>query len=152
MTSTKRKAELTTDDLLRQQEESSNKRTRVLQTSSYVRTQDYDSDEEEEEEEDEALSDPEEDSEEEDSENSVTEAPAFTGHDRFGDSRLKQSTISQSTKRTTKSFHDLGIIPPLQAALTSMSIRSPTEVQNACIPPLLQGASLDVLHCADAHS
>jgi len=138
MTSTKRKAELTTDDLLRQQEESSNKRTRVLQTSSYVRTQDNDS--EDEDEEDEALADPEEeDSEDDESENLGIEAPAFTGYDRFGDSRLKQSPI-QSMKRTTKSFHDLGIIPPLQAALTSMSIRSPTEVQNACIPPLLQGA------------
>ncbi|KAJ6614301.1 P-loop containing nucleoside triphosphate hydrolase protein [Mycena sp. CBHHK59/15] len=33
----------------------------------------------------------------------------------------------------------MGISAPLQLALTSMSIRTPTEVQAACIPPLLQG-------------
>lgn len=37
------------------------------------------------------------------------------------------------------SFSGLGISTSLQAALTSMSIRNPTEVQAACIPPLLQG-------------
>ncbi|KAJ7047428.1 P-loop containing nucleoside triphosphate hydrolase protein [Mycena alexandri] len=36
-------------------------------------------------------------------------------------------------------FSGLGISAPLQTALTSMSIRAPTEVQAACIPPLLQG-------------
>ncbi|KAJ7283710.1 DEAD-domain-containing protein [Mycena rebaudengoi] len=33
----------------------------------------------------------------------------------------------------------MGISTPLQAALNSMSIRTPTEVQAACIPPLLLG-------------
>ncbi|KAG7449305.1 DEAD-domain-containing protein [Guyanagaster necrorhizus] len=37
------------------------------------------------------------------------------------------------------SFSDLGISGSLQAALTSMSIRTPTEVQAACIPPLSSG-------------
>ncbi|KAM6495934.1 DEAD domain containing protein [Amanita muscaria] len=37
------------------------------------------------------------------------------------------------------SFHTLGISAPLQAALTAMSIKVPTEVQAACIPPLLSG-------------
>jgi ATP-dependent RNA helicase DDX49/DBP8 len=37
------------------------------------------------------------------------------------------------------SFSALGISPPLQAALASMSIRTPTPVQAACIPPLLSG-------------
>ncbi|KAF7352843.1 DEAD-domain-containing protein [Mycena venus] len=36
-------------------------------------------------------------------------------------------------------FSGLGISKALQTALTSMSIRTPTEVQAACIPPLLQG-------------
>ncbi|KAJ6515949.1 P-loop containing nucleoside triphosphate hydrolase protein [Mycena sanguinolenta] len=36
-------------------------------------------------------------------------------------------------------FSGLGISKALQTALTSMSIRTPTEVQVACIPPLLQG-------------
>ena len=37
------------------------------------------------------------------------------------------------------SFSELGISTPLQAALASMSIRKPTEVQTACIPVLLAG-------------
>ncbi|KAF7355262.1 ATP-dependent RNA helicase DBP8 [Mycena sanguinolenta] len=36
-------------------------------------------------------------------------------------------------------FSGLGISKTLQTALTSMSIRTPTEIQAACIPPLLQG-------------
>ncbi|KAJ7368246.1 P-loop containing nucleoside triphosphate hydrolase protein [Mycena albidolilacea] len=36
-------------------------------------------------------------------------------------------------------FSGLGISKALQTALTSMSIRTPTEVQAACVPPLLQG-------------
>ncbi|KAJ7095335.1 P-loop containing nucleoside triphosphate hydrolase protein [Mycena belliarum] len=36
-------------------------------------------------------------------------------------------------------FSGLGISTPLVSALTSMSIRAPTEVQAACIPRLLQG-------------
>ena len=38
-------------------------------------------------------------------------------------------------------FASLGISLPLQAALSSMSIRMPTEIQVACIPPLLSGIS-----------
>jgi len=37
------------------------------------------------------------------------------------------------------SFASLGISRPLQAALKSMSIKSPTIVQSACIPALLDG-------------
>lgn len=46
------------------------------------------------------------------------------------------------------SFLSLGISPSLQAALSSMSIRTPTEVQAACIPNLLAGvnSSCFVLH------
>jgi ATP-dependent RNA helicase DDX49/DBP8 len=45
---------------------------------------------------------------------------------------------TRPTKLPTN-FSSLGISPPLQAALSSMSIRTPTEVQVACIPPLLAG-------------
>ncbi|KAF9482441.1 DEAD-domain-containing protein [Pholiota conissans] len=37
------------------------------------------------------------------------------------------------------SFASLGISTQLQGALKSMSIKAPTEVQSACIPPLLAG-------------
>ncbi|KAF7332174.1 hypothetical protein MKEN_00098400 [Mycena kentingensis (nom. inval.)] len=42
-------------------------------------------------------------------------------------------------QKQPNSFAVLGISAPLQTALASMSIRTPTEVQSACIPPLLQG-------------
>lgn len=45
--------------------------------------------------------------------------------------------ISEKTMLST--FASLGVSKPLQAALSSMSIRTPTEVQVACIPPLLTG-------------
>lgn len=37
------------------------------------------------------------------------------------------------------SFQSLGIAPSLQVALSGLSISTPTEVQVACIPPLLSG-------------
>lgn len=42
-------------------------------------------------------------------------------------------------------FSSLGISAPLQAALKNMSIRLPTEVQAACIPPLLEGKRADYI-------
>ncbi|KAG2135890.1 DEAD-domain-containing protein [Suillus bovinus] len=39
----------------------------------------------------------------------------------------------------TGSFADMGVVPALDAALARMSIRAPTEIQAACIPPLLEG-------------
>lgn len=39
-------------------------------------------------------------------------------------------------------FSSLGISPPLLSALSKMAIRAPTEIQQACIPPLLAGQSL----------
>jgi ATP-dependent RNA helicase DDX49/DBP8 len=37
------------------------------------------------------------------------------------------------------SFADMGVVPPLTTALARLSIRTPTEIQAACIPPLLAG-------------
>jgi ATP-dependent RNA helicase DDX49/DBP8 len=39
-------------------------------------------------------------------------------------------------------FSSLGISPPLLSALSKMAIHAPTEIQQACIPPLLAGRSL----------
>jgi ATP-dependent RNA helicase DDX49/DBP8 len=61
--------------------------------------------------------------------------------ERFSFSRVKARQISPqiSEKKLPDSFLALGISPQLQSALTTMSIRTPTEVQAACIPPLLTG-------------
>ncbi|KAF7776205.1 hypothetical protein Agabi119p4_4598 [Agaricus bisporus var. burnettii] len=46
---------------------------------------------------------------------------------------------SKTPHQTMGSFSSFGISSALSSALTSMSIRIPTEVQTACIPPLLSG-------------
>ena len=46
---------------------------------------------------------------------------------------------SKANEYQRKTFHELGVSKVLVASLTKMSIRKPTEVQAACIPPLLAG-------------
>lgn len=46
---------------------------------------------------------------------------------------------AETPKRSARSFNDIGISPALEAALHRMSIHTPTEVQAACIPPILAG-------------
>ena len=59
--------------------------------------------------------------------------PAFSESKRV----KSQSVLSKREERTT--FADLGASKALVASLGTMSIRHPTEVQTACIPPLLAG-------------
>lgn len=62
-------------------------------------------------------------------------------------SRLRPTSFQGSPQRAGNAssyiappdFTSLGISSPLIAALTAMSIKLPTEVQLACIPPLLAG-------------
>ena len=53
----------------------------------------------------------------------------------------KQRPSETTTLASASSFLELGASKALVASLTGMSIRTPTEVQAACIPPLLAGAS-----------
>ncbi|KAL0949776.1 hypothetical protein HGRIS_009815 [Hohenbuehelia grisea] len=46
---------------------------------------------------------------------------------------------SSSTPKAKATFSSLGVSQPLQTALSSMSIKLPTEIQAACLPPLLAG-------------
>lgn len=49
----------------------------------------------------------------------------------------KRNSSASNTQKT--SFASFGISSTLLTALASMSIRTPTEIQTVCIPPLLQG-------------
>lgn len=49
----------------------------------------------------------------------------------------------------THTFSSLGITPTLVAAMSKMSIQAPTEVQAACIPPLFAGKRL-VKNCSSS--
>lgn len=52
--------------------------------------------------------------------------------------RVLQNSLTTQPKQAT-SFASFGISPVLLAALHKMSIKTPTEIQAACILPLLQG-------------
>ena len=67
------------------------------------------------------------------------------GQDRFHARAAKdpQPLPSEPSKSSVVSFSSLGISVPLQSALSAMSIKAPTEVQAACIPPLLLGQEDD---------
>ncbi len=68
---------------------------------------------------------------------------------RFGSSRITfkpraanphtQHAAPQSSKPLPTSYESMGISSVLVSALAKMSIRTPTEIQAACIPPLLAG-------------
>ena len=49
-------------------------------------------------------------------------------------------TAAPRSKLLPTSYEDMGISSVLVAALAKMSIRSPTEIQAACVPPLLAGS------------
>ncbi|KAG6812324.1 hypothetical protein H0H92_003408 [Tricholoma furcatifolium] len=154
MTTGKKRAALSADDLLRRLEEPRNKRPRFSVPIEALESDDDeaidDSDEqdaqedgngqhtsEEEEEEDDEDEDEDED---EDDDTPVRVAEDLVAHDRFSSSLAsrtqrelpKQPPAPQAEQPKSTSFASLGISPPLQAALKSMSIRSPTAVQEAC--------------------
>lgn len=49
-------------------------------------------------------------------------------------------TVAPRSQPLPTSYEDMGISSVLVAALAKMSIRSPTEIQAACVPPLLAGS------------
>ncbi|KAF4574938.1 putative RNA helicase [Pleurotus pulmonarius] len=61
--------------------------------------------------------------------------------DRLGRAAPKRDTPAQRAQPSphVESFAALGISQSLQNALKSISIKVPTEIQRACIPPLLEG-------------
>jgi ATP-dependent RNA helicase DDX49/DBP8 len=154
---------LTTDDLLRRQEEPARKKLKITLgfdgldgTGSELGDETSDSEERlndelqrgarrdrkntGDEEDDDVLVEGEDEesltSGDSDSEFSFT----LDGKNRSDFRRVKTRPISQRPPKSLgTTFASLGISAPLQASLTAMSIRTPTEVQAACIPPLLAG-------------
>ncbi len=93
-------------------------------------------------------------------EDKVHTLPNLTPIERISLARrhVKDNTDQKSTNAHTptplSSFASLGISAPLQATLASMSIKNPTEVQAACIPPLLAGELTTPMYrnASDSHS
>ncbi|GLB33747.1 putative DEAD box helicase family protein [Lyophyllum shimeji] len=115
---------------------------------------DDENDEDDDEEDDEGEGDDDHDDDDDDADADEADAnprELLVVQDRFGSSlKSRQQNQFKETTQPTESkavtFTSLGISGPLQAALSSMSIRTPTEVQAACIPPLLAvlGPSLNI--------
>ena len=51
----------------------------------------------------------------------------------------EETTVSSHVPSLPSTFAELGVSLSLVSAMNSMSIRTPTEVQATCIPPLLDG-------------
>lgn len=51
----------------------------------------------------------------------------------------EKTAVSSHTPSLPSTFTELGVSLSLVSAMNSMSIRTPTEIQVACIPPLLDG-------------
>ncbi|KAF5393787.1 hypothetical protein D9757_000078 [Collybiopsis confluens] len=59
--------------------------------------------------------------------------------------RNRPIAIHSAAKPPSASFSDIGISLAIQKTLKTMSIQTPTEIQAACIPPLLAGMSSSTL-------
>ncbi|KAH9973006.1 P-loop containing nucleoside triphosphate hydrolase protein [Lactifluus volemus] len=140
----------TTDDLLRRQEE-----PRKRYKESLVIQGDEDEDDHAEDEGDFAwVSESENEAEESiDSETSNGSSPVesalldessnllgsrVTNKPRHVQQRPLSSTSGAGSSKSV-TFASLDISPPLLSALSKMAIHAPTEIQRACIPPLLEG-------------
>lgn len=154
---------LTTDDLLRRQEEPHKRRKRSpiarreeAEDNSLGEDDDFDSTLEDGEVEKDGS---EWESEVEESADSDTrEETSLVETDRLGHSteisgllgsrvtvkprlvhRHRHSISPEAGPSKQVTFSSLGISPPLLSALSKMAIHAPTEIQRACIPPLLAG-------------
>jgi ATP-dependent RNA helicase DDX49/DBP8 len=143
----KRKS-LTADDLLRQQEGPQKRFKSLLHSSRPSDSGGEDSGTSADEDDLSSDNDAHEDTDETDEETSQGNLLQESRADSSG-SRLtiKPRTDHNPNARPPASttFSGLGISASLQSALTSMSIRTPTEVQAACIPPLLQGKQITLV-------
>lgn len=148
--------ELSADELLKQTEEPMRKRRKIDDHPDEEFRGLEGSQELEDEDEDEGMKNQKDESGDEDSDSEDYDAerdyrksmsrPSFIaqGPSRMSSSlaRKKNSTEVTSVKPEkpkVTSFAELGVSKILVSSLAAMSIRSPTEVQAACIPPLLEG-------------
>ncbi|KAI7530750.1 ATP-dependent RNA helicase, partial [Hortaea werneckii] len=69
---------------------------------------------------------------------SANQPPASAPQDG-GSNDLPLSIQSSIDPSSTRTFLDLGLSPWLTASLNAMAIKSPTRIQSAAIPPIMQG-------------
>ena len=146
LSGSKRRA-LTTDDLMRRQELGSHKRQKRIRDEDEDSLQGSDgpvSGEDSQSEGFSALDEGEDDGDLpsgtliSDGEGDGIVPSRFSFKPRQGTSS-KKATVSSHTPSLPSTFTELGVSLSLVSAMNSMSIRTPTEIQVACIPPLLDG-------------
>lgn len=147
LTGSKRRT-LTTDDLMRRQEVGPRKRLKPIRDEDEDSLRDFDGLASAEDSQSDGLSAPDEG---EDSEDSQPEIPVSNAEEdgtipsRFS-SKPRQGTVAKETTVSPHAsspppptFAGMGVSSSLISAMNKMSIRAPTEIQAACIPPLLDG-------------
>jgi len=147
MSSESKRRAFTTDDLMHRQELGPPKRQKRIRDEYEDSSGSSDGSASKEDPESEGLSASDEDEEDQ---NSASEIPARNGGEedtipsRFS-LRPRQGTITGKTTSPTRvhspaqTFVGMGVSSSLVSAMAKMSIHTPTEVQAACIPPLLDG-------------
>jgi ATP-dependent RNA helicase DDX49/DBP8 len=162
MITSKRRA-LTTDDLLRRQEEPRKRRkqspaVRTVEGEDSSPGEDDDFDLTSEDAEDEEDGSEWESEVEESADSETHEETSLVESGRLGHSsessgllgsrvtvkprqvhRHRHTLSPEAGPSKQVTFSSLGISPPLLSALSKMAIHTPTEIQRACIPPLLAG-------------
>ena len=150
---------LTTDDLMRRQELGAHKRQKRARDENEERSPGSDGSNSGESSQSEELSALEGD---EDDQESMSDSP-MQGEEDAIPSRLSfkprqsavtnENTGSPHVPSLPQTFVELGVSSSLIAAMNKMSIHTPTEIQIACIPPLLDGTcpsySIFPLHAED---
>lgn len=147
MLSRSKRRALTTDDLMRRQEVGPRKRQRRVRDEDEDSLRGSDSPVSAEDSQSEGLSILDEGEDDEDpppeipalnAEEDDTMLSRFSFRPRQG-TVAKEITVSSHVSSPSPTFSEMGVASSLVSAMSQMSIRTPTEIQAACIPPLLDG-------------
>lgn len=147
MLSRSKRRALTTDDLMRRQELRPRKRQKRVRDEDEDGLQGSDDSASGEDSQSEGLStlDEDEDGQDSTSEISIPNEEGDAVPSRFSfkfrqDTTTKKNTVSShASPLLPLTFADMGVSLSLVSAMNKMSIHTPTEIQAACIPPLLDG-------------
>lgn len=146
LSGSKRRA-LTTDDLMRRQEVGPRKRQKRIRDEDEDSLRGSDGPASAEDSKSEGLSALDEGEDDEDSPSEIPVSNAeeddtvpsrFSFKPRQG-TAAKETTVLPHVSSPPPTFAEMGVSSSLVSAMNKMSIRTPTEIQVACIPPLIDG-------------
>jgi len=139
---------LTTDDLMRRQEVGPRKRLKPIRDEDEDSLRGFDGLASAEDSQSDGLSVPDEGEDSEDSQPGIpvsnteedgTIPSRFSSKPRQGAVAKETTVLPHVSSPPPPTFAGMGVSSSLITAMNKMSIRTPTEIQAACIPPLLDG-------------